>query len=838
MEGKLKKFIFNQAKRKIKFFTAPLKIKLRSKYTRNIMYYAKLYKNINVDENYILYQVRDGQSMTDSPYAIFKHLLNDKSYKNFKHIWVVSNNSKKKSYSKLYNQSNNVKFIVKESKDYLFYLTKCKYLINNATFPNYFTKKQNQIYVNTWHGTPLKFMGLDIKNNLVESQNTIRNFLSSDYIITPNRHTSEVFKNAFKLGGLIDNSILEIGYPRIDATLKSNKNEVLKKLNKQGINVDDSPILLFSPTWRGRFVSNPEDNIEDTVEIIERLNEETNYQVILKVHPFIYHKAKYNKKLKPYLIDDDFETNELLGIIDILVTDYSSIFFDYLVTDKPIIFYTPDFETYEQDRGLYLSVNSLPGPSVHTVTELIQTIKNEDNILSAYRDNYTDYKEKYTSLNTENVTGKLVNHIFGEKPSSTPKLKKEKKTILIYPGGMKPNGITTSLTNLLECIDYNTYDVTLFLGKTNNTEILDNLYSINNNVRIILRNGPLLSTTKEYYRNILVKNRGIKTKIEKIIYPDELYEREFRKIFGNAVFDYAIDFSGYAMFWSSLVLASDAKRKLIYLHSDMKMDMERTVNGIRPHYTNVKGTISMYPYFDKLVNVSEVTKQENINKLSKRSTKQKFQSSNNTINLPKIRKLMNDDNDIFIKNDERVLVRQLDKQISSVPFSKKDYKVMTMGRLSPEKGFDNLIKAFEIVVKQHPTAKLYILGDGPLMSQLSNLITTLKLEDNIFLMGQKRNPFFIMKECDLFVLPSYYEGQSMVLLEALTIGINILASNIVANKYVLDYGKYGMLCDNDYASLANNIIEFINEKTKEFDKFNAEKYNKTAINQFYDMLLN
>src|SRR5699024_5242417 len=106
-------------------------------------------------------------------------------------------------------------------------------------------------------------MRLDIKNNLVESQNTIRNFLSSDYIITPNRHTSEVFKNAFKLGGLIDNSILEIGYPRIDATLKSNKNEVLKKLNKQGINVDDSPILLFYTTCSGRFVSNTEDKIVD-----------------------------------------------------------------------------------------------------------------------------------------------------------------------------------------------------------------------------------------------------------------------------------------------------------------------------------------------------------------------------------------------------------------------------------------------------------------------------------------------------------------------------------------------------------------------------------------------
>ncbi|MGO3049929.1 MAG: CDP-glycerol glycerophosphotransferase family protein [Staphylococcus sp.] len=838
MKNKLKKFILNQANRKFKFLIAPLKLKLRSKYTRNIMHYADLYKKVNIEGNYILYQVRDGQSMTDSPYAIFKYLLNDKSYKNFQHIWVVSNTSKQKSYSKIYNRSKNVKFVVKESKDYLFYLAKCKYLINNATFPNYFTKKPNQTYINTWHGTPLKFMGLDIKNNLVESQNTIRNFLSSDFIITPNKHTSEVFKNAFKLGGLIDNAILEIGYPRIDATLNSNKDDVIKNINKQGIKTDDSPILLFSPTWRGQFVSKPEDNIEDMIEIVERLNEETKYQIILKVHPFIYDKVKHNKKLKPYLIADDFDTNELLSAIDMLVTDYSSIFFDYLVTDKPIIFYTPDFETYKQDRGLYLSVNSLPGPSVHTVKELLHTIINEDNILSEYRDNYKNYKDKYTSLNIGNVTGKLIDYIFEKSSSSISKEQKEKKNILIYPGGMKPNGINTSLMNLLESIDYNTYDVTLFLGKTKNKDTLDNLYSVNSNVRVILRNGPLLSTTIEYYRNILVRNRGINTKIEKLIYPDELYEREFRKIFGNANFDYAIDFSGYAMFWSSLVLASHAKRKLIYLHSDMKMDMERTVNGIRPHYTNVKGTISMYPYFDKLVNVSEVTKQENINKLSKKSTRRKFQSSNNTINLPKIRKLMKNDNDIFVKNDKRVLVRQLDKQISSIPFSKEDYKVMTMGRLSPEKGFDNLIKSFEIVVKKHPSAKLYILGDGPLMNQLNNLIITLKLENNVFLVGQKKNPFFIMKECNLFVLPSYYEGQSMVLLEALTIGINVLASNIVANKYVLDYGKYGMLCDNDYASLASSIIKFINGETKEYDKFDAERYNEAAINQFYDILLN
>lgn len=191
-----------------------------------------------------------------------------------------------------------------------------------------------------------------------------------------------------------------------------------------------------------------------------------------------------------------------------------------------------------------------------------------------------------------------------------------------------------------------------------------------------------------------------------------------------------------------------------------------------------------------------------------------------------------------MKNGERVIVRQIDKHISSVPFHKKDYKVMAMGRLSPEKGFDNLIKSFEEIVKNNPSTKLYILGDGPLRNQLNKLIISLNLTENIFLMGQKRNPFYIMKECDLFVLPSYYEGQSMVLLEALTIGINVLASDIPANQYVLDYGKYGMLSDNDAETLTTSIQQFIDNDTNEYAEFDAELYNKDAINQFYNLFRN
>ncbi|ATH66052.1 MULTISPECIES: glycosyltransferase [Staphylococcus] len=836
MAGKAKKFVLNQGKRKLKFVLEPLKLQLRSKYTKNIMHYANLYKTIEVDENHILYQVRDGQSMTDSPYAIFKYLMEHQAYQKYIHIWVVASQKMQKAYSKKFNKYKNVKFIVKESDDYLHYLAKCKYLINNATFPTYFTKKPNQVYVNTWHGTPLKSMGLDIKDNLLESQNTIRNFLSSDYIISPNQHTTDIFKKAFKLEELNDDAILEIGYPRIDATLKAQSETVIQKLKKQGLKMTNAPILLCSPTWRGHTVSTPEDNIEEMEEMIEVLNKKTDYQVLLKVHPFIYRKAEGNKKLKKYLVNDTFDTNELLSIVDLLVTDYSSIFFDYLVTNKPIIFYTPDYEDYEENRGFYLPVDSLPGPSVHSIETLVDTVNHQQNILTQYNDNYRAYQQKFANYDDGHVTERVVNKVFNTTQQHKEKQQNRKERLLIYPGGMKPNGITTSMMNLLENVDYDRYDITIYLGFNRNKDVVDNLKSLNENVRVILRKGPLLATTMEYYRNLLVRNRGIKSKIEEKIYPNELYEREFRKVFGNSEFDVVIDFSGYAMFWSELLLASNAKRKLIYLHSDMKMDMERKVNGVRPHYTNLKGVMSLYPYYDKLVSVSEVTKQENIKKIATRKTINKFNASMNTINLDRIYNSINEDNDIFMKNGERVIVREQDKQITSVPFHKNDYKVMTMGRLSPEKGFDNLIKAFSGIVEANPNARLYILGDGPLKHQLNKLIESLNLSEHVFLMGQKRNPFNIMKDCELFVLPSYYEGQSMVLLEALTVGIDILASDIPANQYVLDYGKYGMLSFNDSESLQASIQQFISGETPDYAKFDPELYNKEAVEQFYHLL--
>lgn len=295
------------------------------------------------------------------------------------------------------------------------------------------------------------------------------------------------------------------------------------------------------------------------------------------------------------------------------------------------------------------------------------------------KNKYIHFKNTYTHLDHGEVTEHLVKSLFKNKRVSSKPKKCNKKRVLIYPGGMKNNGITSSVINLLENIDYDKYDVTIFTNRSNNQEILNNINNVNKNVRIILRVGPLAASLRETYKVDFVRQRGLKGAIERFIYPKNVYEREIRKVFGNSQFDYAIDFSGYSMFWANLILATNTKRKLVYLHSDIKADMDRTVNGVRPHYQNLKGVISLYPKFNKLVCVSEASKKQNKEKINIRALNKKFVVSRNTINLTKIKQLVVDDADQFEKNHKPVLVNIDNGNVGAVEFNDNDFKIVTVG---------------------------------------------------------------------------------------------------------------------------------------------------------------
>lgn len=837
MKKSIKTILSNQLSRKYKFIASPILKRAKSKYQKKVNQYAQLYHSTSIKPHQILYQVRDGKSITDSPYAIFLGLNAHETFSNYQHIWVVDHPDTLVFYQEKFKVFQNVSFVIKESNEYLKALTESKFLINNATFPAYFTKKPQQIYINTWHGTPLKHMGFDVKNNLKGSQNTMKNFLASDYMISPNAHTTNIFKHAFKLDGLYSGEILEIGYPRIDLTINTTANEAREYLAEH-LNLKKNPIILYCPTWRGKNVNDPENSLLNIFEEIKLLNQKLPHQVLVKVHPFVYSKAKEMPELKPYLVPDFLDTNQLMPAVDLMITDYSSIFFDFLVTDKPIVFYVPDLDKYQNERGVYIDLCALPGPVADNIQDVITLVSNESYKDADVQEKYAKFKHNFVNYENGSVTERLIESVFLNQQDTSSKNAShhQKEKILLYPGGMKHNGITTSVINLLANINYDKYDVTVFTNNTNNVEQLNNLQSLNDNVRIVLRRGPMIATFKELYQNEFVRQRGIYKSFEKRLYPKALFEREFRKIFGDSQFDYAIDYSGYAMFWSNLVLASGAKKKYILLHSDIKSDMERTVKGKRPHYQNLKGVISLYPYFDKLVSVSEATKKLNQSNFGGLKLKNRHIASRNTINIEKINQLVDDDSDLFEKNGTPVLPTLTEHGMEAIEFSQDDFKIVSVGRLSPEKGFDLLIKAVAELAPKYPQLKLYILGDGPLKGTLKSLVEQLGIQNHVYFLGQRRNPFFIVKRADVFALTSHYEGQSMVILEALTVGTNVLASDIIANRYVLEDEKYGMLVEKNEVDIAKGLEQFINGTNKDYAKFDAVAYNEETIQEFYSLL--
>ncbi|EGQ2843748.1 CDP-glycerol glycerophosphotransferase family protein [Staphylococcus pseudintermedius] len=837
MKKSIKTILSNQLSRKYKFIASPILKRAKSKYQKKVNQYAQLYHSTSIKPHQILYQVRDGKSITDSPYAIFLGLNAHETFSNYQHIWVVDHPDTLVFYQEKFKVFQNVSFVIKESNEYLKALTESKFLINNATFPAYFTKKPEQVYINTWHGTPLKHMGFDVKNNLKGSQNTMKNFLASDYMISPNAHTTNIFKHAFKLDGLYSGEILEIGYPRIDLTINTTANEAREYLAEH-LNLKKNPIILYCPTWRGKNVNDPENTLLNIFEEIKLLNQKLPHQVLVKVHPFVYSKAKEMPELKPYLVPDFLDTNQLMPAVDLMITDYSSIFFDFLVTDKPIVFYVPDLDKYQNERGVYIDLCALPGPVADNIQDVITLVSNESYKDADVQEKYAKFKHNFVNYENGSVTERLIESVFLNQQDTSSKNAShhQKEKILLYPGGMKHNGITTSVINLLANINYDKYDVTVFTNNTNNVEQLNNLQSLNDNVRIVLRRGPMIATFKELYQNEFVRQRGIYKSFEKRLYPKALFEREFRKIFGDSQFDYAIDYSGYAMFWSNLVLASGAKKKYILLHSDIKSDMERTVKGKRPHYQNLKGVISLYPYFDKLVSVSEATKKLNQSNFGGLKLKNRHIASRNTINIEKINQLVDDDSDLFEKNGTPVLPTLTEHGMEAIEFSQDDFKIVSVGRLSPEKGFDLLIKAVAELAPKYPQLKLYILGDGPLKGTLKSLVEQLGIQNHVYFLGQRRNPFFIVKRADVFALTSHYEGQSMVILEALTVGTNVLASDIIANRYVLEDEKYGMLVEKNEVDIAKGLEQFINGTNKDYTKFDAVAYNEETIQEFYSLL--
>lgn len=207
--------------------------------------------------------------------------------------------------------------------------------------------KPNGTIIQLWHGTPLKRLFLDSKEpkqNIDIYNYRARKYnklIKQDYFITDVESINNVFKSAFPLE---ETEIVACGYPRNEYLLEqhSNSNEINKIKQQLNLNTEKETIL-YTPTWR--------DNQEEEF-LLEFTDEmKAKYNIIYK-----YHEEDHANKQHNYIDTRQFETQQLLLVSDIVISDYSSIVFDALTIDKKVYLYTPDFNNYDYNRGLYKEV--------------------------------------------------------------------------------------------------------------------------------------------------------------------------------------------------------------------------------------------------------------------------------------------------------------------------------------------------------------------------------------------------------------------------------------------------------------------------------------------------
>ena len=214
--------------------------------------YVSCYKKNPVRADTIFYSAHQGAGMLCGPYAIFRQLMLSEDFGKYRHIWQINDKRERELLRREYEAYDNVLFVGKNSGGYFKALASAGYLVINNTLPFYFTKKPGQVYVNTWHGIPLKTLGYDIPDGKYTARNMTRNFLQADYLISPCRFMTRIYLESYKLDGIYTGKIIESGYPRNDLLFNSPREEVLRRLSERGTVIDpDKKVILYAPTWKG-----------------------------------------------------------------------------------------------------------------------------------------------------------------------------------------------------------------------------------------------------------------------------------------------------------------------------------------------------------------------------------------------------------------------------------------------------------------------------------------------------------------------------------------------------------------------------------------------------------
>ena len=365
------------------------KTMLKNKNAAYKLAYFHRYLKQPVKENVILFETFMAKNYSDSPKYIYEYIA--QNHPEYECVWAI-NDGAKIPYG--------AKTVKRFSFQYAYYLAVSKYLVFNVRPPLWYRKREEQVFLETWHGTPLKRLVFDQEEVTSASPKYKQQFYRQrkdwDFLVSANPFSTKTFRSCF----LYEGEMLEYGYPRNDILYWPNKDEIAQQLKEKLGIPKDKKTILYAPTWRDdQHYGSGQYKFELALDLKlmkERLQDD--YVVLLRTHHYISDHIDVSG-LGDFVINlssyDDI--SEIYLISDICITDYSSVFFDYANLKRPILFYTYDFDKYKnQLRGFYIDMNTeVPGPLLYTSEQVVQAIEDIDEITEEYKERYDQFYDRF-----------------------------------------------------------------------------------------------------------------------------------------------------------------------------------------------------------------------------------------------------------------------------------------------------------------------------------------------------------------------------------------------------------------------------------------------------------
>ena len=345
--------------------------------------FEELKKTTVVNSKAILFMSFMGRGYSDSPRAIYLEMIRDPRFADWQFTWVFK--EEKMEFADYNTELNRARLVKYGSREHYKAMARAKYIVSNSRLPEGVEPSKQQVYLQTWHGTPLKRLGADVigDKNAMRSQKQMKDLYLTEakkfkYLLSPSYFTDEVFSSAFGLKN--SNSLLPVGYPRNDVLVRFMNGDVeahgLAANTKRRLGITSGKkVVLYAPTWRDDQHSAKTGYTYKLGLDLEKLKHDLGdeYVILFRAHYFVTNKLKLPKGVIDVSKYEDI--SELYLISDMLITDYSSVFFDFAILDRPIVFYMYDLHEYRDEmRGFYIDMEELPGEVVEKEEKLAKVI--------------------------------------------------------------------------------------------------------------------------------------------------------------------------------------------------------------------------------------------------------------------------------------------------------------------------------------------------------------------------------------------------------------------------------------------------------------------------------